>query len=67
MTPMERIGDNRVELEDDYRISYEYQEGETPQGDVRYEAELVRVGGENGNYEEYYEQTNYEQGNYQQQ
>lgn len=51
MTPMERIADNRVELEDDYRISYEYQEGKTPQGDVKYEAEFVRVGGENGTYE----------------
>lgn len=68
MIPVERGQDNRVNLDDQnqYRISYEYEEGETPAGDVKYESEFVRVNADNGTYEEYYEQTNYEQAQYQQ-
>jgi hypothetical protein len=43
------------------RLSYEYEEGQTPKGNIRYESEFVKVDGENGSYEEqYYESTDYQ-------
>jgi hypothetical protein len=42
-------------------LSYEYEEGQTPNGNIRYESEFVKVDGENGSYEEqYYESTDYQ-------
>ena len=44
-----------------FRLSYEYEEGQTPNENIRYESEFVKVDGENGYYEEqYYEATSYQ-------
>jgi hypothetical protein len=42
-------------------LSYEYEEGQSPSENIRYESEFVKVGGENGFYEEqYYDTTSYQ-------
>jgi hypothetical protein len=44
-----------------FRLSYEYEEGQTPNENIRYESEFAKVDGENGYYEEqYYEATSYQ-------